>query len=402
MRVLALTPELPFAPGGTGGSTRQFHLLKALVDAGHDVRCVAPVHPSQDEGAARLQAAGVELHGVQRPPSRLREAAAAVARRPALAVRALADPVVAWQVEVFWASLRGRAARALAGWSPDVITVEHDWAARWSRDLPPAVPKLLTLENLSWAYYESRAAASGGARAGALRLEARRFARFDARHLASYDLLVAVSEQDRRDVRAVASVPCEVVPNGVDTSTFAVARDPGEPTCIFTGTLGYAPNAEGARWLLSEIWPRVTAEVPDARLLVVGPDPPDDVCAFAGPEVEVTGWVRSVPEWMARAAVALVPIRSGGGTRLKVLDALASGRAVVSTRVGAGGIEIAEGRDAVLVEDAGAFAAAVVRLLRDEPERARLAAAGRRLAVERYDWKVLGARFEAVVSELAT
>jgi glycosyltransferase involved in cell wall biosynthesis len=104
---------------------------------------------------------------------------------------------------------------------------------------------------------------------------------------------------------------------------------------------------------------------------------------------------------MARASVALVPIRSGGGTRLKVLDALASGKAVVSTRVGAGGIELVDGRDAVLVDDAEGFAAAVVRLLGEDGERARLAAAARQLAVERYDWQALGASFERLVRDLA-
>jgi glycosyltransferase involved in cell wall biosynthesis len=108
-----------------------------------------------------------------------------------------------------------------------------------------------------------------------------------------------------------------------------------------------------------------------------------------------------VPEWMARASVALVPIRSGGGTRLKVLDALASGKAVVSTRLGAGGIELVDGRHAVLADDAAAFAAAVVRLLNDDGERARLATAARALAVERYDWRVLAADFERLVRGLA-
>jgi polysaccharide biosynthesis protein PslH len=401
MRVLALTPELPFAPGGTGGSTRQFHLLKGLVAAGHEVRCVAPVHPAQREGAERLRAAGVKLDGALRPTSRVLETAGALLRRPRLVARALVDPVVAWQVEVFWASLRERAVAAVADWRPDVVTVEHDWAARWSRDLPGRTPTLLTLENLSWAYYESRAAAADGVRAAGLGLEARRFARFDARHLGDHDLLIAVSEQDRRDAREVTSTRCEVVPNGVETSTFVGTPDPGDRTCIFTGTLRYAPNAEAARWLLSAIWPRVVATMPDARLLIVGPDPPDDVRAAAGPAVEVAGWVRSVPEWMARASVALVPIRSGGGTRLKVLDALASGKAVVSTRLGAGGIELVDGRHAVLADDAAAFAAAVVRLLNDDGERARLATAARALAVERYDWRVLAADFERLVRGLA-
>lgn len=402
MRVLALTPELPFAPGGTGGSTRQFHLLKGLVQRGHEVLCVAPIHPSQREGAAILRASGVELHGLERPASRVRETFHTVRREPDLVARAFVDPIVAWQVEVFWRPLRELALRLLAERRPDVVTVEHDWAARWAEALPRDLPKLLTLENLSWGYYDSRARSAGGFRAAALRLEARRFARFDARHLPAYDLLIAMSEDDRGRLQAKVDAPCEVVSNGVDTSAFVVSPDPGGKMCIFTGTMRYQPNAEGARWLLGEVWPRVVAEVPDARLLIVGPNPPDDLRGLAGPEVELTGWVSSVPEYMGRASVALVPIRSGGGTRLKVLDALASGRAVVSTRVGAGGIDVEDGTHALLADDPAGFAAATVRLLRDEGERARLGAAARRLAVERYDWAVLGARFEELVRSLAT
>jgi glycosyltransferase involved in cell wall biosynthesis len=165
--------------------------------------------------------------------------------------------------------------------------------------------------------------------------------------------------------------------------------------------MGYPPNAEGARWLLTKVWPRVTEAVPDARLLIVGPDPPPDILAHAGPQIEVTGWVSSVPEWMARASVALVPIQSGGGTRLKVLDALASGRSVVTTGVGAAGIELVADRDAVLADEPDCFAASVVWLLREPAERARLGASGRRLAVERYDWGALGHRFAALIRDIA-
>ena len=405
MKVLWLTPELPFAPGGTGGSTRQFHLMRRLVERGHEVKVVAPVHPSQQDGADLLRAAGATLHAVQRPPSRVRETFSALRRRPGLVPALLVEPLLAWQVDVFWTRLRAAAVAAIAEGAPDVLVVEHDWAARWSEGLLPGVPRALTLQNLSWRYYEARAEAAGGARGALLGLEARRFRRFDAARLGAYDLLLAMSEVDRRTVADVTGARCEVVPNGVDTSGAQPPAEPvgaqEEPLLLFTGTLSYPPNAEALEWLLRGIWPRVRRAAPAARLAVVGPDPPERARRLADERVTITGWVEQTRPWFEAASVVLVPLRSGGGTRLKVLDGLASGRAMVSTTLGAEGIDARDGEHLLLADGADAFAAAVARALGDPELRARLAARGRRLVEERYDWRALGDRLEVLLRELA-
>lgn len=394
MRVLHLTPELPFAPGGTGGSTRQFHLLRRLVERGHEVTVVAPVHASQQEGAELLQATGVRLLDVPRPGSRAAEALSALARRPALALRALRDPVVAWQVEVFWTRLRTRARAALP--AADVVHVEHDWAAAWHRDLPAELPRALSLQNLSWAYYASRARAAGSPLLG---VEARRFARFDRRHLPAYDLLVTTGEHDSERLRALLpDAEVAVVPNGVDVLALRPAPLPDAPLVLFTGTLSYAPNAEGLLWLLREIVPRLPAGLP---VRVVGPDPPAQARALAGTRVELTGRVPAMAPHFAAASVIVVPILSGGGTRLKVLDGLASGRPLVTTTAGADGVAVRDGEHALLADDADAFAAAIMRLVGDRALAARLGAAGRALAEDVYDWRALGDRLEAALTGLA-
>ena len=400
MRVLWLTPELPFAPGGTGGSTRQFQLIRALIERGHDVDVVSPVHPSQEAGAALLRATGATLYGVGRPPSRVRETLAALARRPGLALDALRMPVVAWQVEVFRGALWPQVLAALER-RPDVIVVEHDWAARWIERLPAGVPCALTLENLSWRYYESRAAAAGGVAAAALRLEARRFAAFDRRWLARYAALVTMSPDDAATVRDVLALESTVVPNGVDTAALTASPLPGEPTVLFAGTFAYPPNAEALEWLLSEIWPRVLARRADARLLVVGRDVPPRLEALAGDSVTVAGWVPEMQPWFDRARAVLVPMRSGGGTRLKVLDGLASGRPLVSTTKGAEGVAIVPGEHALLEDTADGFAEAVVRTLSDDELAGRLGAAGRVLAEQVYDWRAIGGRYADTLEALA-
>lgn len=401
MRVLHLTPELPFAPGGSGGSTRQFHLLSRLAELGHEVEVVAPVHESQRPGVAVLRSAGFDLRLAMRPSSRLGETLTAAARRPVIAPLAASRPLLAWQVEVFWSRLMGLATRAIHDAPPDVICVEHDWAAAWHRDLPDGIPRVMTLHNLSWAYYEARARAAGGPRGRALAAEARRFRRHDARHLPAYDRLVAMSDQDREAVASVASVPCDVVPNGVDTTALRPAPEPdaGPPLFVFTGTLSYPPNAEGLAWLLRDVWPRIRGELPDARLRVVGRNPPADAVRMAGPEVELTGWVESMAPHFAAASVVLVPILSGGGTRLKVLDAMAAGRAMVSTPAGYEGVDVEPDAHLLAASDAEGFAAAAVRLAGDPGLRRTLAAAARERAVSHYDWSALGDRLAGVLED---
>jgi glycosyltransferase involved in cell wall biosynthesis len=402
VRLLHLTPELPFAPGGTGGSTRQFHLLRRLVERGHDVTAVAPVARDQREGAQRLREAGVDLRAVARPPSRVRETAWTLAAHPALLARAAQVPLLAWQVDVFWSRLRRLAAAAVTERCPDVILVEHDWAAAWHRDLPPGVPRALVLHNLSWRYYEARARTAGGARAAALRIEARRFTRFDRMHLHAYDLLVTMSEEERAPLADLVSTPSIAVPNGVDARALEPApAASGPPTLLFTGTLDYPPNGEALLWLLREVWPRIAAAVPEARLHVVGRNPPEAARRLAGHGVTLTGFVPELAPWFAGADVVLVPLRSGAGTKLKLLDGLASGRPVVSTPVGVEGIDAEHGRHLLVASEADAFAGAAIGLLRDPAQRQSLAAAGRSLAESRYDWRALGDRLEAALLALA-
>jgi glycosyltransferase involved in cell wall biosynthesis len=402
VRVLWLTPELP-SPLGAGGALRQWHMLGRLVAHGHEPVVVAPVHPGEREGAERLRAAGVDLRAYERPPSRVAETLGLVRRRPALVPAALAEPLVAWQCDAFWTALEPLARGALEEGPFEVVNVNHDWAAGWVRRLPLGrAARVLTLENLTWSYYANRARAAAGPRAALLAAEARRWLRYDRRRFSDYDALVTVSEHDAELAARETSTRTVAIPSGVDTRALAPPpeRDGGDPALIFTGNMRWPPNAEAVRWLLREVWPRVRDRVPSARVLAVGADPPPDVLALAGERVEVPGRVPELEPWFERASIVVIPILSGAGIRLKVLDALASGRAVVSTTMGAEGAQVTDGEHLVIADDPREFADAVVRLLEDPGERRRLGAAARRLAEERYDWRALGDRFEALVSEL--
>lgn len=398
MRILWLTPELP-SPLGAGGGIRQWHMLDRLLEAGHSAVVVAPVHPDEREGAARLRARGVDLRAYDRPPSRVRETLSLLRRRPSLALAPLREPLTAWQVDVFWTAL----APLVGDEAFDVVNVNHDWAADWIRRIDTrGAKRVLTLENITWSYYENRARSAGGVRGRAFAAEAARWRRYDLDRFGDYDALVTVSEHDAELLGRETPTRVEPIPSGVDTRALHPGPVPpgAPPALIFTGTMSWAPNAEGLRWLLREVWPRVREAVPDARLLAVGGGPPEDVqrLAAADDRVELPGRVPELEPWFERASVVVIPILSGAGIRLKVLDALASGRAIVSTTMGAEGAVVRDGEHLVLADDAPSFADAVIAKLRDPGD---MGARARALAEERYDWRVLGDRFEALLRGLA-
>jgi glycosyltransferase involved in cell wall biosynthesis len=160
--------------------------------------------------------------------------------------------------------------------------------------------------------------------------------------------------------------------------------------------MNYRPNSDGVLWFHRTILPLIRQQVPEVRLYVVGWDPPPQITALnADPHVTVTGFVEDVRPYLANSAVVLVPIRFGSGTRLKILDAWAMGKAVVSTHLGAAGLEAIHGENILQADEPEPFAQWVVGLLADAGQRARLGQAGRRLVEARYAWSIISKELEA-------
>ena len=155
---------------------------------------------------------------------------------------------------------------------------------------------------------------------------------------------------------------------------------------VFFGLLSYVPNVDGVTHFVQDIWPRIAEAHPDARLKIVGGRPPPSLQALAGPRVELTGFVPDLRPHLAAATAVVVPLRLGGGTRLKIVEGMAMGKAIVSTTLGAEGIEAVPGRDLLVEDHPAAFADAVNRLLADPGLAARIGQSARRLAVQRYSW----------------
>lgn len=205
------------------------------------------------------------------------------------------------------------------------------------------------------------------------------------------------TDDDERAKALVPSIHSSVVPNGVDTEVFRPRADlptPDGRTIVFFGTMNYFPNIDAIRWFLRDIWPILSKRNPHVRVKIIGSHPLPDVLAQRGPRVEVTGLVDDLQRHLAEAAAIIVPLRIGGGTRLKILESLAMGKAIVSTRLGAEGIAARSGEQIFIADQPDEFAAAVDLLLEDPALARRVGSAGRALVEQQYSWDAIGERME--------
>jgi polysaccharide biosynthesis protein PslH len=206
------------------------------------------------------------------------------------------------------------------------------------------------------------------------------------------DLVLATSARDRNVFeRELGLQRVAVVPNGIDLTEFTPStREPVPDTILFSGLMSYFPNQQAVRWFLRDVFPKVRQRRPAARLVVAGADPPRWLTALAGADVEVTGRVADIRPFVARAAVVVAPLLIGGGTRVKILEALAMARPMVSTSLGAEGLDLAHGTSALLADDAAGFADAILAVLADPQLAGRLASCGRSHVIDQFDWNRIG------------
>jgi len=264
----------------------------------------------------------------------------------------------------------------------------------------PAVIVPLDAWNLNAA---AAAATASGVRRHWLRLQRRIVSRFVSHAYRPFARVVLVSEHDAREtLRLDPSLRTAVIPNGVDAARFQpvddVTRD--RSLLLFTGALRFPPNADTARLLASGILPRVRARLPRATLAIVGRDPGPDIRALADlPGVQVIADAPDLRPWLARAGVYACPMTSGTGIKNKLLEAMACGAPVVATPLACQGLGVQDGRELLIAEDDGAFAAALLSVLSDAALMEQLGSAARRYVLEHHDWRTVARAFEAVYTE---
>ena len=377
--LLALLPRPPH-PTRDGGSIRAWNLLRGLADA-YRVRAFVLRAPGSAGGE---YPAGVEVREI--PHGRR------LVRRGAAAMRSLIGPRAYSELLYRSARLSKEVRAAVRGEAPD-------WVVALSYQLGPVamaqgVSSWIDFQNIDSEIWKriGQTAASPFTRTFA-RGQVSRVAALERRLASGASGISCVSDRDAQTLAAMApGAQPFVVWNGVDLGRYRFrAGAPADPVVFFVGDLSWPPNAEGLRWFRDRVWPLVRQRRPGARVEVLGRGAPAGLLAGAAPDFRLLGEGGDTrPHWQG-AAVSIVPLQAGGGTRLKILEAAACGVPVVSTPVGAEGLDLEPGAEIAIATDAASFAQEVSRLLADPEAGRRQAEAARRRVEAVSDWGPIGA-----------
>jgi len=385
MRIAFITARIPFPPNA-GGRIRTFHLLKEISRI-QSVTLLTAVEEQEDEGAlAALQQSipQMRVRAVKVPPRNR------PLRRLVRALRSPIDPL-----PYTWAGYRHRRFLAHVRLSLhqgefEIIHCDHIQVAHTLLGLrtPPRVLNAQNVESLlirRVAKQESR-----GWRKALIAWQAKKTLRAELQTFPSFDRCVAVSEIDRAIIELIApGRPVSIVPNGVDADWFKPSCEPSNPyMMVVTGAMDWFPNIDGITFFVREVLPRIRQRVPLAELWVVGRNPSESLMGrLGGNGVRFTGTVDDVHPYLAWARLVVVPLRIGGGTRLKILEAWAMGKAVVSTSIGAEGLPAVDGVNIVLANTPEAMAEHAVAMLEDQKAGERLGVEGRRTVENHFAWE---------------
>ena len=400
-RILFLTPQQPY-PTNRGTALRNFGLIEGLARRGHAVSLMTFREADQPPIAETpLSDLCRNVVTADVPPrTRADRVRDLIAGKTDMAARL-------WS-EGFAQTLREH----LSSQDYDVVHIEGIEMAPYLpviREYAPDAMRIYDAHNAEYAL-QRRIAGQDWRKlmrwhaAAYSTVQARRLRRYEATTCADCQHIVAVSEADAELLRALAhQTPVTVIPNAIRTADY----DPGDhppanmpqPTLVFTGKMDYRPNIDAALWFAEDILPLIRERVRNAHFAIVGQKPHTRLDKLRGrDDVTITGFVDDIRAYIRAAAVYVAPLRMGSGTRFKLLEAMAMQRAVVSTRIGAEGISVADGVHLRLGDSAQEFAAAVADLLADEAARTRLGEAGATLVRDQYDWSAIIPTLEDVYS----
>ncbi len=397
MNILFITYGLPVPPD-SGARIRDFNLISRVASK-HEVSVLSLLEfPDELDRAEPLRAICNHVDGV-------------VARRNGLqtAVTAMAgflEGRPAATVPFYYRELAQRIRDLTASQHFDLVQIEHSFLAPYRDALAPGFRgvTVLSLHNIGSQQYQSMYDMSSGM--ARLPAAMKRFLMhgWEGGYAEKFDCTIVVSERDReRLLEAAPGCRVSVIENGVDCEKLQPLDRPhrDRKELLFVGTMGYLPNRDGARFFCREILPVIRESLPDCRLTIAGSGGIEHLSDLARPGlIEITGRVADLQPYYSRSQVAVVPLRSGGGSRLKILEAMALGRPVVSTTLGREGLDLADGREILMADDPVAFARQVVALLEDE-QRWDDQVSAARLRVERsYDWNLIAGRLDALYRQL--
>lgn len=236
-----------------------------------------------------------------------------------------------------------------------------------------------------------------------LYLQGKKLRKYEGETIERFKLNLAVSHLDKRDILSYCpEAEVEVIPNGVDTEYFQVLETPiRKNNLVFAGGMNWFPNRDAIIYFLKEIWPPVKKVIPDLNLTLIGYQPPEEVVSKSKKEkIETLGFVDDVRPYLTRATAYIVPIRVGGGTRLKILDAFACGKAVISTSIGCEGLDVTPERNILIGDSPSEFAEQVIKVCTDGDLMRSLGRAGRELVEKIYTWRLIGENLNRIYTNL--
>jgi polysaccharide biosynthesis protein PslH len=369
-------------PTTRGGQIRTLEMVKRL-HRRHHLDYLAFDDPEQPEGPVRAPEYSAAHYAIPHHVPNKRSLAFA-----GQLVRGLVDPLPVAVLRYRSEAMRRRLEELSRRERYDAIVCDFLFPAPNCPDLSQCVLFQHNVEAQIWRRHAEHAPTA------AHRLyfadQARRMAAYEGLVCRSVRRVIAVSEGDARAMeRDYGLAQVGDVPTGVDVDYFQPPERVGtKADLVFLGSMDWMPNIDGSVWFCQEILPRIRAKKPDCVVALVGRKPTAAVSALAtDPRVIVTGTVADVRPWLHGAAVSIVPLRIGGGTRLKIYEAMAAGVAVVSTAVGAEGLDVRDGETIRLADSPEAFAEACLTLLEDQSGRNRIARAGRELVADKYSWE---------------
>ncbi|MGC4053918.1 MAG: glycosyltransferase family 4 protein [Paludibaculum sp.] len=390
MKVLAVTYGLPY-PLFEGSKIRDHCLLRAMAEEAEvHLLCFCKDDPdARDLGPLPTFCASVETFPVPagRPP---------LALLPHLmAGRPLAT------FPFYYTEFAARITALARRHQVDVVQVEHSFLAPYLSAIPRDCVRIQSLHNIGERQYGSMAQMNR--RSPAAWLKAMAMRGWEAEWAGRFDGVIAVSRQEAEWLRErKCRAPVTVIPNGVDCAALQpLPEPPAGNDLLFIGTLGYPPNADAVRWLVEAILPRVRTTVPDARLVVVGRGPGEELLRLAADGAfELHADVPEILPFYRRCRASLVPLRAGGGTRLKILEAMALERPVVSTSTGCEGLSAVHGEQILIGDTPQRLSELIVTVLTDETRRRDLVRGARRFVELNHDWPALGQRQCAFYNQL--
>lgn len=392
LRVLVVSPCLPYPPIW-GSGVRVLQLLRHLAKR-HRLSLLTYAWPSDGPNIAAVQELGVSVYSVPAPRSQGR------GRRQAQFMSLFSSASYQWR-GLRSETMQDAIDRLLDKERFDLIQVETSQMCGF--DFASSAVVLLDEHNIEYELlsrmYHSERSPVRKLYSG---MEYLKFRREEQRAWGRVAGCILTSEREEAIFRrSVPTKPVAVVPNGVDVEEFcSAAKASDDANIVFTGMMRYRPNVDGVLYFVHEVLPRIRRVRSDVTFSIVGANEPKEVRRLAGPHVVVTGWVPDVRPYVERAAVFAVPLRMGGGTRLKVLEGLAMGKAMVSTTLGCEGIKVRDGQHLLIADEPSAFAEAVLRLLDDRSLAAALGENGRNLAESEYSWASVAQQLEAFYSEV--